>query len=163
MMRTGFTLIELLVVVAIIGILASVGVVAYSGYTSSTKASVTKDYHFKTIKFLKTEFMKCNAGFDTIMNGQLKCSDLLQNHIGIAHKVYPLLPSTLGFENVWKDKKSRGTICEANDYAVCGGNKWIEGQVSVSAVASKIIIRTCLRPKCAASDRIEEEVEVNLD
>ena len=33
----GFTLIELLVVVAIIGILASVGVVAYNGYTESAK------------------------------------------------------------------------------------------------------------------------------
>tara|TARA_B100001248_G_scaffold98413_1_gene73053 strand:- start:310 stop:432 length:123 start_codon:yes stop_codon:yes gene_type:complete len=35
--KKGFTLIELLVVVAIIGILASIGIVAYGGYISGAK------------------------------------------------------------------------------------------------------------------------------
>ena len=47
--KNGFTLIELLVVVAIIGILAAVGVVAYSGYTSGAKIK-TSETSFKNIE-----------------------------------------------------------------------------------------------------------------
>ena len=62
MKRNGFTLIELLVVVAIIGILAAVGVVAYSGYTAGAKKATIKS-NFKTVeKYTSAELMKCQIG-----------------------------------------------------------------------------------------------------
>ena len=61
MKQKGFTLIELLVVVAIIGILASVGVVAYNGYTSSVKINVVKQNHQKISKLIVSELMRCQA------------------------------------------------------------------------------------------------------
>ena len=62
MKRNGFTLIELLVVVAIIGILAAVGVVAYNGYTASAKANASKTNYKNVTKWIQTELVKCNAG-----------------------------------------------------------------------------------------------------
>jgi len=56
----GFTLIELLVVVAIIGILASVGVVAYNGYTESAKKAGVASNHANVMKVIGAELAKCN-------------------------------------------------------------------------------------------------------
>ena len=41
--QSGFTLVELVVVIAIMGILAGVGLAAYSGYVK--KANEAADYH----------------------------------------------------------------------------------------------------------------------
>ena len=55
-MKKGFTLIELLVVVAIIGILAAVGVIAYNGYTESAKSSTVKTSCKNVEKFIRLDY-----------------------------------------------------------------------------------------------------------
>ena len=68
MNRKAFTLIELLVVVAIIGILAAVGVVAYDGYVKSAKCVSSKIQHKQVLRLAQTTYQMCFINGYTYMN-----------------------------------------------------------------------------------------------
>ena len=71
---SGFSLVELLVVVAIVGILSSISVVAYNGYTKSAKINASKSNQGAVTKYLAAEIQKCNIGTETsAMGGSLIC------------------------------------------------------------------------------------------
>jgi len=57
----AFTLIELLVVVAIIGILAAVGVSTFTGFQEKAKIAVVKSNHKTATKFIQVEIIRAET------------------------------------------------------------------------------------------------------
>ena len=58
----GFSLIELLVVIAIIGILSTVGITTYSGYTANAKKQATTGIYSQVVSLINAEEAKCASG-----------------------------------------------------------------------------------------------------
>ena len=65
-LQKGFSLVELLVVVAIIGVLAGVGIVGYQSYTESAKNRVAIANFNSVKRFVETELTLLNNNIQTV-------------------------------------------------------------------------------------------------
>ena len=168
----GFTLIELLVVVAIIGILAAVGTVAYQGYTEGAKKSTAKSNHASVVKYIVAEDAKCTVGTNKVFG--VTVDDTTASVVGTSFKcqgrdgadiLEAAEAALIEFKNPY-DNDSVAVIDEgvgttkaaAKQAAQVDGE---EGKVKMFAVGDTVFISTCHTKDCDDATNKDKNVVVN--
>lgn len=160
-MKKGFTLIELLIVVAIIGILAGVGIPMYNGYMAEAKVNATKTICSQTTGYTKLELMQCELGATSVMDNYLSCAGI-KSHKGAFNtmqaltNVQALRQGGIDY-GVLKDSKNP---YDTTLPALRSRTSFTPGQVSISVRDTVLQFKCCFKPGCAAADRSEIFIDV---
>ena len=153
----GFTLIELLVVVAIIGILASVGVVAYNGYTTSAQKSSANTNYESVAKWINNEVQKCNVGETRAMivgAVSLTCANRTSETIATAAR-NSQRQTTSKMANPYNKTNPDGTqnfAVTADGTALGNCTDANRGDIAIRADGTNILVEVCTATAIAAAD-----------
>jgi type IV pilus assembly protein PilA len=167
MKNKAFTLIELLVVVAIIGILAAIGLVTFSGFGDAAKASATKANHVQITKFILNETKKCQTGVTNIMvqeNVSLNCQGLLVTSVIDYVKTYTFA----NLKNIYNPNSNQAYLSKGIRQAVSYSSNpnWVDSDLGIVDLAEKspkeIHIRTCFKLPCSNSENRLDNL-INID